>query len=171
MNKPNRDRRTRTRDTGNDGARLRDANQHRVEPGQRVFRPLARANALGDEHRDCADGERPDRDHRRAQMFFDVVVEQQADDDDRDRAHSDPPQQTARQIVPAGQRRRDRANQRANLGAEVDQDRRERADVQGDVEGEPEVGRHFPAEEGARENQVRGARDWQELRQALQNPE
>ena len=67
----------------------------------------------------------------------------------------------------AGKRR----NHRGYLAPEVDQDRGQRADVQGHVEGQPEIGRHLPAEERARQNQVGGARDRQKLGQSLHDPE
>ena len=134
-----------------------------------VARPLA--EALGHEHGDGADGQRSGRHGRRAQRLFDRIGHQHADDDDRQRADDDHLRQ------PAGRRRRLRERLRGartiahDVGVEERQDRRERADVQRHVERQAELGRRLPAEERPREDQVRRARDRQELGESLDDPE
>ena len=102
---------------------------------------------------------------------FDEIAEQEADDHDRNGPDGD---EAINRLDVVGGRRKQRGQRSRHgreLGVEVSQDRRERADVQRHVEGQTELGRRLPAEEKPRQDQVRGARDRKKLGQSLNDAE
>ena len=114
-----------------------------------------------------ADRQRDGGHQRRPQLGLDVVVEEQPDDDRRDGADGDQPDQARRKTrAPAESAEGSAASMARMSGQKIRQDGGQRADVQRDVERQPELGR-LPAEEEARQDQVRRARDRQELGESL----
>ena len=104
-----------------------------------------------------------------AQLPLDHVTERQADEPDRNGAENDAPGEprVLRQAA-AGEGAEPRANHREKLAPEIGDDGEQRADVNGDVEGEALV---RPAEEMRHQHEVAGARNRQELGQALHDGE
>jgi hypothetical protein len=141
--------------------RLRAADRERLRPAQAELVPGAAAKAVRQVHQDAEDGERARDEQRVAEIRLDEVCEQQAREPHGNRRHEDLPCQPAVARLPASEHRVDpRDGHDAKLAAEVGQQREQRADVHGDVEGEALVG---PAEEMRDEDQVARARDRQEL--------
>ena len=77
----------------------------------------------------------------------------------------------AGRVGPRATRGGNRPHHSADVGRKNTQDRGQRAHVQRDVEGQAEVVRDLPAEERPGEDQVRRARDRQELGESLHDPE
>ena len=166
-----RHRRARSRDAGNEGDRLRDADADGLAVRQRVLGAAAGAEPFGTTSRPMA-----------PTVSVATSGAGVAHRSSRKSANATPTMTAG--IVPTMIRRsrcalaigRGRASARQRRGhaeqvaPEVDDDGGQRADVTGDVEGEPE---RFgvPAEERAREDQVRRARNRQELRESLDDAE
>ena len=129
------------------------------------------AESFRHEHRHGANRERAGGDCRRAKHILDVVAEQDRDDHDRNGADHDEARHARRGPGVEGERRRQRPDHRDDLRPEKRHDRRQRADVQGDVECETERRRYLPAEEHARQDQVRRAGNRKKLRQPLNRAE
>ena len=139
-------------------------------PGpERLLGLNAAADALRNEHQHAASHEHHGRHNRRAQRGLHVMGVQQAGGDDRQRA-DDNEADHARGRIGCGEGPRKRRRHLHELRAEKQDDGQERAQVTGDVECEPQRA-GVPTEECTAENQVRGARDRQELGQTLDDPE
>ena len=128
-------------------------------------------DAFRHHHGQRADDERAGGNTGRAQVVFDEVAEQEADDHDRNGPDGDEAHQPAHVVGGRRKQRGKRSRHSREVGVEVGQDRRERADVQRHVEGQTELGRRFPAEEKPRQDQVGGARDRKKLGQSLNDAE
>ncbi len=108
--------------------------------------------------------------HGIAQLLLDQAAESEPDD----ARPGSVPRSThqarrASGVMPAARQRAEPgARHREQLAAEVGDDGEQRADVHGDVEGEPLV---LPAEQVRHQHEVARARDRQELGQALDDRE
>ena len=165
----NRERCPRARYAGDERHRLRAANRERFPPAKILRVARAPGHLLGPQQQQAANGQR-DADHRRCPHLVFDAPEEQPDDHHRDRADDDERRQTGRRVLRTREDARHGEYHRYEVLPEIGNDGEERAEVARDVEAEPELIR-VPAEKRFREDQVRGARHGQELREPLDDAE
>jgi hypothetical protein len=102
-------------------------------------------------------------------MLLDQVLEKKSGDDGRNGADNQKPDQVCVGIIPA-QEPRHRAEEPGDVRAKVNENGDQRADVTRHVEGESELVAVEPKKQ-ARQDQVSGARNRQELGEPLNNAE
>jgi hypothetical protein len=141
-------------------ARPGDAGPDRRRPGH----PPA-PDGLEQEQQGSGQQQQQRGDERRAEGLLDRVLEEEAHDRHRDaRRHDQQPHPPVRQALAAAVQAEEAAHDRLQLAAEVHEDRTERPEVQEHVEGQPALAE---AEGEGDEDEVAGARDGDELGQAL----
>ena len=168
---PGRDRGARAADPGDEREGLGAADEHAVAEGEVLERPGPAPAALGLEQHDAEEDHRHADELERAELVLDRVLEGEAEETDRDRAQDEVPAEPGLLRAADGgvpQPGHPALGDGPQLTAEVHEDREHRPELHDGRERGPRV---LPAEEGGDDPQVGGARDGQELRQALHDPE
>ncbi len=157
--KPARNGGTAAADTGDDCQPLHGAHEQGIQPADTCELPFPRANPLGDkeDHGGC------DQPHRgipgRMEERFEGVLEGQGDDHRGHRAENQQPAHP-----PHGSTTKEVHHHRSQVPAEIDQYRRQGAQVHRDLEDD---GLALDPQQVVAQHQVAGGGDGQELGQAL----
>ena len=173
-NSPADDRRARARDAGHQRDALRQAHHQRVAHVEVVLAARGGRAAVGGVHRKAPDDQRDADDPEAAQRSLDHIAQQQADHGDRKRAnrHGETEVEIARlaplrTCEPAGER----GDDSPELAPEVDDHRSDRTYLDDRREGGDVGGVDLEPHQLLGDRQMPGARDRQELGDALDRAE
>ena len=164
------DRGARARDPRKQRGRLRDADQERIRPANRLQRPRVGTLTIDDPEQQSHGRERDRDELRRAKGRLGIVVQEHARNPSGNRGDDEVEHASLLHRLHA-LRAHDLergGDQLHPLVAEIDEHGDERAHVQRDIDRESRL---RPAERPWRQREMRGARDRQKLGQSLQDAE